>query len=66
MIYSKIIRAPFRYFFTKDRVGSGELLIMYCPTDEMIADFFTKPLQGKKFFKFRDLTLGMTQTCWEI
>ena len=39
-----------RYFFNKDRVGSGELSIIYCPTDEMIADFFTKSLQVKKFF----------------
>ena len=54
------------YFFIKDRVGSGELSIIYCPTDEMIADFFTKPLQGKKFFKFRDLILGTEQTCGKI
>ena len=39
-----------RYFLIKDIVGSGELSIIYCPTDEMIADFFTKSLQVKKFF----------------
>ena len=47
------------YFFINDRVGSDELSIIYCPTDEMIADFFTKPLQGVKFFKFRDLIFGI-------
>ena len=25
----------------------------FCPTDKMIADFMTKPLQGSKFKKFR-------------
>ena len=25
----------------------------------MIADFFTKPLQGKLFYKFRDLVMGI-------
>ena len=31
----------------------------YCPTEEMIADFFTKPLQGALFYKFRDAILGI-------
>ena len=38
-----------------DRVKAGELKVDYCPTDQMIADFFTKPLQGSKFQKFHDL-----------
>ena len=32
---------------------------MYCPTGDMIADFFTKPLQGAQFVKFRDAVLGI-------
>ena len=31
----------------------------YCPTDEMVADFFTKPLQGSNFEGFRQTILGM-------
>ena len=42
-----------RYFFIKDKVESGEVTIIYCPTKDMIADFFTKPLQGIKFIRFR-------------
>ena len=40
--------------FTKlhDRIKNGELEIEYCPTDDMVADYFTKPLQGKKFLQF--------------
>ena len=41
------------YFFIKDRVESGEVIIIYCPTEDMIADFFIKPLQGIKFIRFR-------------
>jgi hypothetical protein len=48
-----------RYFFVSDRVKNGELSIEYCPTDEMIGDFFTKPLQGAKFRKFRQLVLNL-------
>jgi hypothetical protein len=33
-----------RYFFVKDRIDKGEIKIQHCPTDDMIADFFTKPL----------------------
>ena len=34
------------YFFVTDRIQAGDLHVEYCPTDEMVADFFTKPLQG--------------------
>ncbi|CAJ1948653.1 unnamed protein product [Cylindrotheca closterium] len=47
-----------RYFFITDQVEKGNVKIEYCPTDNMIADFMTKSLQGEKFRKFRDLILG--------
>ena len=31
---------------------------MYRPTGEIIAEFFTKPLQGAQFYKFHDAILG--------
>jgi hypothetical protein len=40
------------YFFVTDRIQSKEVSVEYCPTSEMIADFFTKPLQGMLFCKF--------------
>ena len=33
-------------------------MVRYCPTLLMLADFFTKPLQGNLFRKFRDVLLG--------
>jgi hypothetical protein len=38
-----------RYFFIADRVKSKEIRIEYFPTGIMIADYFTKPLQGLIF-----------------
>ncbi len=38
-----------RYFFVTDRVANGEISIEYCPTKTMLADYFTKPLQGIQF-----------------
>ena len=41
------------YYFITDRVKAGELDIDYCPTGDMVEDYFTNPLQGKKFYQFR-------------
>ena len=51
-----------RYFFIKDRYDKKELTIQYCPTDDMVADFFTKPLQGRKFKKFRQIIMNLKNT----
>lgn len=50
-----------RYFFVTDRVTKGEITVEHCPTENMIADYFTKPLQGKLFNKFRNLILGINE-----
>ena len=47
-----------RYFFIKERTTTEDITIRHCPTLEMLADFFTKPLQGALFRKFRDVILG--------
>ncbi len=54
-----------RYFFVTDRVAKGKMIIRYCPTKEMLADFLTKPLQGTPFRQFRDTIMNIdpaTQT----
>ena len=40
-----------RYFFIADQVQAGEVSIKYLPTGKMVADYFTKLLQGALFFK---------------
>jgi hypothetical protein len=50
-----------RYFFVADRIKARELAIEYCPTGNMLADFFTKPLQGKAFKDFRDTIMNIDQ-----
>ncbi|CAJ1965740.1 unnamed protein product [Cylindrotheca closterium] len=47
-----------RFYFIKDRLLSEGIDVVYCPTAKMLADFFTKPLQGSLFRKFRDVVLG--------
>jgi hypothetical protein len=47
-----------RYFFIKDRIKAGEVESVYCPSEEMIADFFTKPIQGKRFSVLISIIMG--------
>ena len=49
-----------RYFFIKDCVDKKLLTIEYCPTDDMIGDFPSKPLQGKKFKKHRATMMNLS------
>jgi hypothetical protein len=48
-----------RYFWMKDRIHTEGIIVRHCPTLQMIADFFTKPLQGTLFRKFRDVLMGI-------
>jgi hypothetical protein len=47
-----------RYYYVADRIAKGDLLVVWCPTDKMIADFLTKPLQSKVFKQFQDMLMG--------
>lgn len=50
-----------RFFFITDRISSGEVDVQYCPSEQMLGDFFTKPLQGNKFFEFRRKILNLRE-----
>ena len=42
----------------KDPADKGKLSIMYFPTHLMLADYYTKPLQGALFHKSRYIIVG--------
>jgi hypothetical protein len=48
-----------RYFYVKDLVTNKHIAISHCPTEDMIADFFTKPLQGIQFRRFRSFIMNV-------
>jgi len=50
-----------KYFFITDKVTNKEMKVIYCPTKEMIGDFFTKPLQGALYFVYRNSVLGINE-----
>lgn len=49
----------FQYYYVADWIAKGNLRIVWCPTGQMIADFLTKPLQGKVFVQSGDLLIGL-------
>ena len=49
-------------FFVTDNIKRGRLQVMHCPTKLMVADFFTKPLQGAQFHLFPDEMLNCAIT----
>ena len=42
-----------------DKQAYKEIDIQHCGTKQMVADYFTKPLQGLQFTRFRNMILGI-------
>ena len=42
-----------QYYYDADCIETGDLSVVWYPTEMMIADFLTKPLQGKMSQEFR-------------
>ena len=49
-----------RFFFLHDRQRTGDVEIKYLPTERMITDILTKPLQGELFRQLRKELLNIT------
>ena len=49
-----------KLFYITDLISRDEVTVRYCPTDDMIADYMSKPVMGTKFKVFRDLIMNLT------
>ena len=47
-----------KYFWSTDRIKCGRMKVKYCPTEKMVADYMSKPLQGSLFKLFRKVIMG--------
>ena len=48
-----------RYYFITYRIMKQEASVEFCPTFDMIGDYFTKALKGSKFCRFGNIVLGI-------
>ncbi len=46
-----------KYHFIRSSVNNGDITLVYCPTNEMVADVLTKPATKCKMMKFDSLIL---------
>ena len=54
-----------RYFFCKSKIDAKELVVVWCSTDLLVGDFFSKPLTGAKFEQFRQKIMNYSQGVWK-
>ena len=46
------------YFYVSDHIRNKTLPLRHYPTEEMLADYFTKPLEGALFTRLRNHIMG--------
>ncbi len=44
-----------KYYFVNQHVKNEEINLIWCKTEEMVADLFTKPLTGQLYEKFKNI-----------
>ena len=54
-----------RYFYVTEQVKNKAVHVTHCPTEEMVGDFFTKPLQGSLFIKMRNYIMGSEEPSYQ-
>ena len=60
VFHSRTRHIAVKYHFIKEAISHGEVQLMYCKSEEQIADIFTKALPLEKFVHFRKL-LGVEE-----
>ena len=53
--HGKAKHIAIKYHFICEQVSNGTVNLQYCPTEEMVADMFTKGLSRERFCKLRDM-----------
>jgi len=48
-----------RHYFIRELVEENKIVVPFVPTNENLADFFTKPLNSNAFFPLRDRIMNV-------
>lgn len=49
-----------KYHFIRSTIKEGKMTLVYCPTDEMVADAMTKPVSKVKLMRFSGVMFGVS------
>ena len=60
VFHSRTRHIAVKYHFIKEAISDGEVQLMYCKSEEQVADIFTKALPLEKLVHFRKL-LGVEE-----
>ena len=55
-----------QYFYVTEQVKKKAIHVTHCPTEEMVGDFFTKPLQGSLFIKMCNYIMGNEEPGYQV
>ena len=55
-----------RYFYVTEQVKKKAVHVTHCPTEDMVGDFFTKPLQGSLFIKMCNYIMGSEEPGYQV
>ena len=55
-----------RYFYITNQVKKKAIHVTHCHTEEMVSDFFTKPLQGSLFIKMCDYIMENEEPGYQV
>ncbi|KZO91857.1 hypothetical protein CALVIDRAFT_467694, partial [Calocera viscosa TUFC12733] len=58
VLHSRTKHIDIRHHFIRNAMDASDIELIYCPTDQMVADILTKPLTMDKHHRFADM-LGL-------
>ena len=62
ILYKRTKHIDIEFHFVRKKIQDKAIQLKYCPTHEMVADFFTKPLPRGQFEKLRAKLVSLPST----